>query len=234
MSICDKNRAVLEDFAVGLGGIEEFNEEHARWCPTCRKEYAEARRLRSLLAIYQAEADQEAERILEASPMILPRRRTRNLGRFLRWGAVAASLLLVFLVARRYPARTESPDILLQEYMQALGTESARADILDYVNRTQLFLLALSEDDPECTDEDQAKRQIAMRLIFQKKLLEPKLSSPEYSDLKPLLDDMELLFLNVAEGNGCFKKEEVDLWKKVIESKSALMKLHLLQERDRI
>jgi len=234
MSICDKNREVLEDFAAGLGDLEEFNEEHARWCPTCRKEYAEARRLRSLLAIYQAEEDREAERILEAWPMAMPHRRTYKLSRLVRWGALAASLLLVFLIARRYPARTESPDHLLHEYVQALGTESTRADILDYVNRTQLFLLALSEDDEDCADQDQAKRQIAMRLVFQKKLLEPNLSTPEYSDLKPLLDDMELLFLNVADGHGCFKKEEVELWKQVIESKSALMKLRLLQERDRI
>jgi hypothetical protein len=233
MSICDKNREILADFVAGLGSLEEFDDQHARSCASCRKEYAEARRLRSFLEVYRADSDRDAERYLQRSPIVLPRQRTPRFGRIFRWGALAASLLLVFMIARRYPAQPE-PNLLMRDYIVALGSESARTEILEYVNRTQLLLLALMEDDDDCADEHLAKRALARRLIFQKKLLEPGLSSREYSDVKPLLDDMDLLFLNVAEGEGCFKKEEVDLWKKVIESKSALMKLHLLQERDRI
>ena len=233
MSICDNNREILADFVAGLGSLEEFNDQHARSCASCRKEYAEARRLRGFLEVFRADSDREAERYLQEAPLVFPQVGARRFGRFLRWGALAASLLLVFLIARRYPAQPE-PDLLMRDYIVALGSESARTEILDYVNRTQLLLLALMEDDDDCPDENRAKRELARRLIFQKKLLEPGLSSREYSDVKPLLDDMDLLFLNVAEGEGCFKKEEVDLWKKVIESKSALMKLRLLQERDRI
>ncbi len=239
MSICERNRAALERYVCGLGSLEEFDEIHGRWCPQCSAELKEAVRLRNLLLEYSREIQTESTSYLEAHPLRagrLNRRRRLLQNPFLRWGALAASLVLVFLLGRWLSpsAPSSSPNTLANTYLASLATESARHELRDYLEQAQLFLLTLTDESSDCEADQQAERGIARRLIYQKRLLEPKLASQNFNDIRPVFDELELLLLTVADGQGCFKKKDYELWKKVIESRSTLMKLKLLESRDRI
>ncbi|MEJ2077671.1 MAG: hypothetical protein P8020_15845 [Acidobacteriota bacterium] len=239
MSICEQNRAALERYVCGLGSLEDFDEVHGRWCPECSSELKRAVRLRALLLEYSRDIRAESEGYLEEHPFRTgsTTRRSRFLQKpFLRWGAIAASLVLVFLVGRflRPPSPSPMPEATTNAYLTNLVSESTRYEMRDYLEQVQLFLLTLTEEGTDCQTDQQAKRQIARRLIYQKRLLEPKLATEHFTDIRPVFDELELLLLTVADGKGCFKKEDYELWKKVIESRSTLMKLQLLQSRDRI
>ena len=241
MSICERNRAALERYVCGLGSLEEFDEVHGRWCPECSSELKQAVRLRALLTDYSREIRSEADACLVERPLHIPgttRPRQWLHSPFLRWGAIAASLLAVFFLGRFWTTPPPSPESALDVYLASLATESTRQDMRGYLEQAQLFLLTLtdegSEEGSDCETDQQAKRAIARRLLFQKRLLEPKLASQQFNDIRPVFDELELLLLTVADGKGCFKPEEYALWKKIIESRSTLMKVKLLQSRDRI
>lgn len=239
MSICEQNRAALERYVCGLGSLDDFDEVHGRWCPECSTELKQAIRLRTLLLDYSRDVRSESEAYLVEHPLRtegLVRRRRFLQNPFVRWGAIAASLVLVFLLGRLFSPSSPSPstDVVVNAYLTSLVNESTRYEMRDYLEQAQLFLLTLTNEGTDCETDQQAKRDIARRLIYQKRLLEPKLASGQFSDIRPVFDELELLLLTVADGKGCFKKEDYELWKKVIESRSTLMKLQLLQSRDRI
>ena len=239
MSICERNRTALERYVCGLGSLEEFDEVHGRWCPECSRELNEAVRLRALLVEYSQGIRTESEAYLAEHPVKLPglvRRRRLLSNPWIRWGSLAASLVLVFLLGRYWgPSQPSgSFDTAGDTYLASLASESARHEVRSYLEQTQLFLLTLTDESDDCQTDQQAKREIARRLIYRKRLLEPKLASQGLNDIRPVFDELELLLLTVADGKGCFKKEDYELWKQIIESRSTLMKLKLLQSRDRI
>jgi hypothetical protein len=234
MSICEHNQEILELYALGLAELEELDQLHTRWCPSCKKALKQARSLRGALTDYASQVDQEADRLLASrtSPVpYLTRLQTKSWQRWLPWLVAAASLLFA-LALWVFQPRSDLPPSE-SAYLAALEAEASRLEVLSYLNRTQMFLISLMDESLPCSEISSldTDRQIARRLIYQKRLLQPKLASLHLDDIVPLLDDLELLLLEVANSQDC---ADLQLWRSVIRSRSTLMKLNLLQMEGRI
>jgi len=97
--------------------------------------------------------------------------------------------------------------------------------------------MSLSQEESDCGNKENVvaiDRKLARKLLYQKRLLDPRLNSSEFRDLKPLLDGLELLLLDIAGGDGCVRSEEIELWKGLMNSRSTLLKLNLLQMEGRL
>jgi len=116
-------------------------------------------------------------------------------------------VLVSYFLFRAAPARTQpSP------YLGSIQAETARVEVLEYLGRTQLFLLSLFDGSSGCTDGEAGggpEREFARRLIYQKKLLEPRLVSPDFEDLRPILNELELFLLDIATRDGCLEDREL-------------------------
>jgi hypothetical protein len=240
MSICERNHEILESYVFGLCDLDQFDHIHARWCPDCRAELKRSRATKRLLDEYAREMDREAESVLAGGETVcLSTPPTRKEFRFRNppaWLAVAASLVIVVLVSYFYfraaPARIQT-----SPYLGSIQAETARVEVLEYLGRTQLFLLSLFDGSSGCADGEAGggpEREFARRLIYQKKLLEPRLVSPDFEDLRPILDELELFLLDIATRDGCLEDRELRSWKDVLDSRSTFTKLKLLQMEGRI
>ncbi len=234
MSICEKNQAILDDYILGLCDLEDFDKSHARWCPTCRAEYKQSLSLRRHLVGYAAEMNRLADQHpVETTPHHYGPQAWISIRKLAPWAGLAASVILAFMLGSLYTGRdgtTTAGDL----YLRSLESESGRAQILTYLGRTQVFFLSLFDGADKCGANAEADRRMAAELIFQKRLLEPRLLSPELEDIRPLLDEVEFILLDISEGEGCLRETDLMLWKKVIESRSTLLRLSLLQMEGRI
>lgn len=234
MSICEKNQAVLEDYVLGFGTLDGFDKSHARWCPTCRAELRASLSLRQKLVAYAAEVDRLADQSPVETPLSPYRFRQRlSLRKLAPWAGLAASLILAFFLGSLYTERN-GPTSAGTVYLRSLEAESGRAQILTYLGRTQIFLLSLFDGTEKCGANADADRRMAAELIYQKRLLEPHLVDPQLDDIRPLLDEIEFILLDISEGHGCLGETDLLLWKEVIDSRSTLLRLSLLQMEGRI
>lgn len=234
MSICEKNRTILDDFILGLCDLEDFDKSHARWCPTCRAAYKQSLSLRRYLSDYAAEINRlAAPPPAELAPVSSAPLARVYFRKVVPWAGIAASLVLAFLLGSLYTGSsgtTTAGDL----YLQSLEVESGRTQILTYLGRTQIFFLSLFDGAEKCGANAAADRNMAGELLFQKRLLEPQLLSPELEDIRPLLDEVEFILLDISEGTGCLREGDLLLWKEVLESRSTLLRLSLLQMEGRI
>lgn len=239
MSICEKNREILEAFSWGLGDLQNFDQVHTRSCPQCRAEYQEAVQVNSALTQYASEVNAVAEEMLEARPVVLPPQTYhRAVARFsfsrpLRWLAVAATVVLAFLAG--YFSRPQPPvSPEGSPYLAALTAEGDRYEVVSYLRRSELYLLSLLDETHDCSAETlAAERELARRLVFQKKLLEPKLDVVGIPEVKALVEEIEVLLLDLSTADDC-PHQEIQSWREVLESRSTLRKLNLYQMEDRI
>jgi len=234
---CEKTLEILDLYAAGLDVQDEIDREHLKECASCRQELQRSERLRHLLAVYAADYGQEFE-VDRRRNFLLNKVARGNRSRYWtktwRWGAIAASLVAAFLLGRWFTLPDRPPTDLRGPLVEAIAAESAREEVVNYLGRTQFFLLTLMDAPADCAADNETKRGIARRLLYQKELLEPKLVDARYGEVRNLLDELEILLLDVAEGEGCFKAEESELWKGMLRSRSTLVKLDLLQMKGRI
>lgn len=243
MSICEKNREILEAFSWGLSDLQGFDQAHARWCARCRSEYQEAVKVNSVLLEYAAEVGAVAAETLESRPLEVPLNLPRqeetpaahrvSFSRPLRWMAMAATVVIAFLAGYFY--RSQPPvnpgDSL---YLAALTAEGDRFEVVSYLRRSELYLLSLLDEAHDCSAETlAAERELARRLVFQKQLLEPKFETVGVPEVKALVDEIEVLLLDLSTADHC-PHEEIQSWREVLESRSTLRKLNLYQMEDRI
>lgn len=233
MSACDENRAILDDWAAGLGGLEGLDRGHTEECADCAKAFREARWLKECLQSWAGEIDDEARRAAEMplgfAPLPQPSR--PSLRRIAPWLAAAAGAALLWWVAPGW--LREDPPPALPSYLVSLDTEATRADLVSFLSRSQLFLLGLL-DQTLCDVDPDLQRLAAERLIRQKRQLEAGLGPDAFSDVRPVLEELEILLLVVADEGGCLEEEELGRWRRLIESRSTMLRINLLQMEDRL
>lgn len=231
MSKCERNRDKLVDWIAGTGSLDSFDWDHAAQCSRCREEHAKASSLHRALKLWADEIDAEADRLSAQS--ILERRPRPLYRRALPWLATAAAVVLAVLILPLVEPEVEPS--LLGTYVSSLEAEAARTELVTFLARSQLFLLSLLDHSAaDCAQDPGFQRRLANRLIDQKRLLEPKLATEPFGDIRPLLDELEVLLLSVAASEDCIQGEELRQWQGIIEARSTLLRLSLLQLEDRI
>lgn len=235
MRECKQNRKILDDYIAGLSRLEEFDSEHAWKCSRCQAAFQEAQAVHRALRAYAEVTDRIADETLfgQSSPRI-PAGGAWARVKWLGPAAAAAALVLAVAISQlpRFP-ETQSP--VFQEMLVSMENASTRQAAQDYLSQSQLFLMGMVDGTERCeggASNRHAHREIAKRLIERKRLLKPRLSDPVWSDLKPLLDDLELLLVSVMAMENCPGEEDLQMWRSVIDRR--MERLRLLQAEGRL
>jgi hypothetical protein len=233
MSVCDKNRVILDDWVAGLDGLENLDNTHCRECADCAEALRDARRLKECLHSWAGEIEEEARRAAKMPPRFAPSiPRNRSFRRIAPWLAAPAAAALIWWVGPGW-FRSEPPRPALPSYLASLETEATRADLVSFLSQSQLFLLGLL-DQTLCHADPDSQRRAAERLIQRKRQLEPRLGSDAFADVRPVFEELEVLLLVVADEGGCLEDGELGQWRRLIEGRSTLLRINLLQMEDRL
>jgi hypothetical protein len=237
MSICERHRIEVDDWVAGIGNLDTLDLDHCRDCPDCAALVAEARLLKRWLESWSAAVETEARSAADL-PLIHRGRRLFVHRRAAAWLAAAAAVALFWLMApyllqRQYVPSPQPPSPVLGEYFASVETTATREDLLAFLSRSQLFLLELL-DQSRCRPEDSATREAADRLIRQKRQLEARLADDSFADVQPVLEELEMLLLVVSERGGCLGEDDGGRWRQLIQSRSTLLRINLLQMEDRL
>lgn len=232
MSTCDRNREILNDWVAGLADLDALDRFHLRRCPACTAALAEARELKQSLDAWTGAVTREAEQAA-ALPWTGRPAASRPWRRTVPWlAAAAAAAAIWWLLPARLPEPPPAP--VLPHYLTSMETESTRADLVSFLSRSQLFLLGLMEPSRCLPDHVLSQRQAAERLIRQKRQLDPRLADDAFSDVRPVLEELEVLLLVLADEEDCLREHEWGQWRQLIESRSTLLRINLLQMEDRL
>jgi len=238
MSKGEKTKEILVDWTFGASMLDGLDRDHIERCTDCKTLLEEAEMMRPLLQDYSNQISQEARQLLtdarEQRSLALPQERS-YFGRIPSWMKIAACFLVGLLAVYFYTSNQTNPENPV--YLANMENVSSRDAIQSYVGKSQMFLMSLFTQDIECGTHGESvvvDRELAKKLVYQKRLLDPKLNADEFRDLKPLLDQLEILLLDIAGSDGCVKDDELNLWRDVINSRSTMLKLNLLQMEGRI
>ncbi len=238
MSKCEETKEILVNWTYGAGMLDGLDRNHIEQCSECHSLLEEAEMMRPLLLDFSGKIGQEASQLLSDAKKrhsaALPLEATRT-RRVTHWMKIAACLLVAVLSVVIYSTFQSNPPEFV--YLAKMDSISSRNQIQSYVGKTQMLLMSLYSGDVKCGDEGEVvivDRELAQKLIYQKRLLDPKLNTDEFQDFKPLLDQLELLLIDIASSDGCVRNEELELWRDVMNERSTLLKMNLLQMEGRI
>jgi hypothetical protein len=205
-------------------------ETHLVSCETCRASLATLRRVLAAVEDVAAPArgdDYGAVVWQRLEPRLARRSWPR---RFAPWGALAASLLLAFLLGRHYPAQPTN---------QALSAP-VRERILfvavgDHLERSQMLLVELSHANPRVPADIGAERDQAEELVGANRVYRQAAARSGEAGVADVLDELERVLVEIAHSPTQLSGAELARIQRRIESKGILFKVRVLgsQVRER-
>jgi hypothetical protein len=220
----------------GEGPDRRGIDDHLRSCEEGGRRYSDMTRILSAVeappvpergAAYPAGVWQAVEQRLQ-SRQASPRMSWFRLPRLALAGSVAALVILAFLVGRwsdgpsRDPITPEARDRIL---LVAVG---------DHLERSQRLLIELvNTGEPAGTDI--SSQQVSARsLALNNRLYRQTAGRAGQDDIVALLEELESLLLEVANGPSQPAQAELAAMQRRIASRGLVMRIHLLGERARI
>jgi hypothetical protein len=222
-----------DDFVLYYYGEAEDASEietHLASCDPCRASLATLRAV--LAAVEDVAAPARGEDYGAAVWQRLEPRLARRSWprRFAPWGALAASLLLAFLLGRYYPAQPTN---------QALSAP-VRERILfvavgDHLERSQMLLVELSHANPRVPADIGAERDQAEELVGANRVYRQAAARSGEAGVADVLDELERVLVEIAHSPTQLSGPELARIQRRIESKGILFKVRVLgsQVRER-
>lgn len=234
-------------------------EKHLKKCDSCRHEYDEmAATMDKMSRRVRPEPDPEffdgywdrlakrmdKERVLRSTgdkwwASIFSRRRQV----FPRWAYQAVASVLLVVVGIFLGRMVFNPGQVVDQpatVVQA-GTEpgpqinvSQRA--IDYIQRSKLIVLAISNFDPENHDpyalDLPYQQHVSRDLVQEASWLKGELSGRRQRRLRELVSDLEVILLQIANLEAESDMSAIELVQDGVESRGILFKIHLAQFKD--
>ena len=237
MSTCKRNLEILDSYCVSDADLTGFDHRHAESCSSCQEALNEAIALRATLRAYVTELDGRADSALIGTPPPVAARPLRV--PVYAWIGLAAGLAVVFLVGLLHNSSAPIPPPEQAVYLEAIDREALHSELESYLQQSQLFLMDLMDGSISCARSAPplsllTEKKIAFALVYQKRLLEPRLMQAGLADLRPVLDEVELLCLEILNSEDCVSPEDLELWQRMVTSGDMIMRLNLLRMEDRI
>lgn len=214
-------------------------ETHLGGCAACR---AELGRVRVALAAVPSDEppDRGADYGARVWERLQPRldvpgamrpRRAFGLRRMLLSGALAASLVVAFLLGRHYPrpgGEAASGPVRERILLVAVG---------DHLERSQVVLLELLNADPKASLDVSAERRSAEDLLSANRLYRLAAVRTGEPGVARVLEELERVLVEVANGPSELGPEETLALRRRIESQGVLFKVRVvgsqIRERQR-
>ncbi len=198
-------------------------EAHVAACAACREALLALRT--TLAAVPDIDVpsrnDAYGTRVWRRLEPQLPRRAPR--ARYAAWGALAASLLLAFLLGRHYPARSA---------VQALSAPVRERVLLvavgDHLERSQTLLVELTHATPEDVSGLAGERAQAEELAGESRLYRQAAVRSGDAGVADVLDELERVLVEIAHSPKDLTAPELARIQRRIESKGILFKVRVL------
>jgi len=118
------------------------------------------------------------------------------------------------------------------EYLDRVEQAMARRDTLDYLDKSQYLLLDFIQASPEELRSGQSalNSNRARDLLARKKYLNSQLDMQRMAKAKAICDQIEMLFLELAQVGGELPEAELRRIQGFIEDRQILLKIKLLTE----
>jgi hypothetical protein len=236
------------------GGVAEQRRAgaHLASCDRCREELT---RLTQVLALVEAHADERApegfERVMWARVQARLPGDTASVwrgwwsARRLAFGAAAATLVVAAFVAGRWSGGPEREG---QPPAPAVGPSVASGGpggvllvaVGDHLERSQMVLVELLNTEPADREGLWAERERAADLVAANRLLRQSAGFAGEAAVSDLLDDLERILIEIANGADEGAVEALDALRARIESKGILFRMRVVasevrqRERDRV
>lgn len=217
-------------------------DDHLAACESCRDNRA---RLVETLGLVDAAAPAEPppgfERVMWARvEAALPPRTTAPWWVMPRWmfaGAGALGLVVVAFLAGRWsngptPTPTASPATAAATTAATPAADTPERILLvaagDHFDRTQMVLAELVNADPTQPGILDAERARAADLVSTNRVIRQSATEAGDAVMAGLLDDLERVLLEVANGDGADAAAELEMVKARIESRGILFRLRVI------
>jgi len=241
------------------GEAKDRFDEHVQACSECARLVAEMRSALSAMDKREREDPGQAywdgywNRLTARMEREEEQRRSRGwLGRLLpalspaglKWaqrGALAALLILFGAVIGRVIMPTETPVEVtevkprIDQPVPVVRQASAEACARQYIEDSQVLLLALVNFDPETEDEYMAdwstERNRSRELVNQAASLRADLIDPKQRRLRNLVSELELIMMQIANLELTGDMESVDLIRSSVDDKDVMLRINLEKMR---
>lgn len=256
MSDCRKCQDMFVDALYGelsLGEKPVF-EGHLKECALCRQEYEEmittmdtmSQRVRPEpeAEFFDGYWDRLAKRMDKERVVHTAKDKwweslfSRRTGFLPRWAYQAVvSILLVavgFFLGRMFfiPSQgTDRPATMAQAVSQPDSQINVSQRAFDYIQRSKLIMLAISNFDPENQDpyalDLPYQQQISRELVQEASWLKGELSGGHHRRLQELISDLEVILLQIANLESESDISAIELMQDGVKSRGILFKIHL-------
>ena len=209
-------------------------EQHLEDCEACRALYGSLQRVLNVvdsLPVPERGADYGA-RVWGRIERRLPARRWRwSLPEPWRWTAAtaAAALLLAaaFLAGRFYPPRVHTPVPIAAADPQA-GERILLVAVGDYLERSQMVLIELSNANPKGTLDISSEQERAENLVNENRLYRQTAVRTGETAVAGVLDELERVLLDITHAPSQMSPEELEKLHARFESEGILFKIRVV------
>ena len=217
----------------GEGGDPDTAEAHLASCAACAAAQDELRRVLDLVP-----ADTAPVRDADYGGLVFGRVRDRlaapgqvrvaplpwrqrivprHLGAY---GALAASLFLAFWVGRQFPADTPPPVVRERVLLVAVG---------QHLERSRMVLVELTNAHGEGPADIKAEQQWAESLVAESRLYRSAAARSGDTSVVGVLDELERVFAEVANGPDVLSARELGDLRARIEARGLLFKVKVVE-----
>jgi hypothetical protein len=207
--------------------------EHLASCELCRKDFEALERVLGAveqMPLPERSANYETEVWRRVQPRLadqMPRRVTvlPHRSTFLRWGAVAAMIVMAFL-AGRFWSGDKRPAIVT---INAQGRQRIlQAALGDHLERSQMVLIELLNSDDKQPVDITSEQQMAEDLIDENRLYRQTAAGSGDSNLIVLLDELERVLMEIAHSPSTLDAAALAKLRQRIETEGILFKVRVI------
>jgi len=209
-------------------------ERHLEECGPCRALYASLQRVLNVVdalpvpersAEYGAQVWQRIERRLGA------RRRTFwMLGPNWRWAAIgvacAALMTTAFLAGRSYPRRHQPAQMAAADAQT--GERVLRVAVGDYLERSQMVLIELSNAEPQNSLDISAEQERAGDLVTETRLYRQTAARTGDTRITGVLDELERVLVDITHAPSNLTPPQLEELRQRLEAQGILFKIRVL------
>lgn len=218
---------------------------HLAACDACRTELTELSQVLGIVSAYDGEpAPDGFERVIWARvEQALSESRRAGWRRWfeprrLAFGGAAAVLVLVAFTAGRWTSAPPSSSSSPAPTEAAMPGASGRVLLIaagDHLERSQMVLVELLNQDPDLPLLPAGDRTLAAELVADNRLVRQSADEAGEAALSDVLEDLERVLIEIANGGDETSVEELERLRERIESRGILFRMRVMSSemRDR-
>jgi len=213
-------------------------ERHLAECGSCRALYASFQRVLNVVdglpvpersADYGAEVWQRIERRIEHS-VGARRRSLRMRAAWWRWASAAAAfaaLMVTAFVAGRFYPRQNRPAQLAAADAQT-GERVLLVAVGDYLERSQMVLIELTNASPEGSLDISAEQERAGDLVTETRLYRQTAARTGDARIAGVLDELERVLVDIAHAPSNMTSRQLEELRQRLQAEGILFKIRVL------